>query len=263
MHDHPKILIALATYNEAENLPELLRRIHAETQRIAARFACGFDVLVVDDDSPDGTGTWCDAYAVENPWLVCIHRRSERGLGTAVIAAMRYAVENGYTRMINLDADLSHPPEAIHRLLGIAEDFFEDEPAQQQELPETADVVIGSRYVRGGRISGWSVVRHGMSRGVNLLTRILLGLKVRDASGAFRNYAVAALGELNTVEIVSRGYSFFEEILWRLKRGGASMAEVPIHFADRRVGASKLRWRECFRSLGVLLRLGWENWTRR
>lgn len=263
MHDHPKILIALATYNEVDNLPELLRRLDAETQRIAARFACRFDVLVVDDDSPDGTGAWCDEYAAEMPWLHCIHRRGERGLGTAVLVAMRYAVENGYTRMINLDADLSHPPEAIHRLLEIADASLESEPAERQELPETADVVIGSRYVRGGKISGWGIIRHGMSRGVNLLTRVLLGLPVRDTSGAFRNYAVAVLRELNPDEIVSRGYSFFEEILWRLKRTGASMAEVPIHFADRRVGASKLRWRECFRSLGVLLKLGWQNWTRR
>ncbi len=258
-----KILIALATYNEAENLPEMLRRMDVETRRISSRFACVFDLLVVDVDSPDGTGAWCDAHTAEYPRLTCVHRRGECGLGTAVIAAMRYAVVHGYARMINMDADLSHAPEEIHRLLGISDEDVSEElpgqetpPGERRPLPETADVVIGSRYVRGGKISGWGIARHLMSRGVNRLTRVLLRLRVRDASGSFRNYAVEKLRVLETQEIVSRGYSFFEEVLWRLMRAEASMAEVPIHFADRRVGTSKLRWAECFRSLGVLLWLG-------
>lgn len=233
-----RFLITIATYNEIENLPKLVTEIFRETDRFASERNFTFDILVVDDNSPDGTGEWCDTHQEEFPRLKCLHRSGKNGLGTAVIAAMQYAIENGYDRMINLDADFSHHPKYLDALTA-----------------KTEDVVVGSRYVRGGGIIGWPFVRHVMSRCINGFGRTLLGLRVHDISGSYRNYRVSTLEKLDFSRFQSHGYSFFEEVLWRLKLVGATMAEVPIVFEDRVLGTSKISLKESVTAVKTLLML--------
>jgi len=231
-------LVTLATYNELANLPRLVAEIF--------RYAPDVDLLVVDDNSPDGTGRWCDEEAARDSRVRCIHRAGKLGLGTATVEAMQYAIRHGYTYMLNLDADLSHPPKYIPELrAGIVQ--------------HGVDVMIGSRYVPGGGIEGWPAHRHWMSRAVNFTARMLLGLPTRDSSGSFRCYRVESLQKLDFGAIISHGYSFLEEVLWRLKRQGCRFAETPIVFVERQAGASKINRAEARRSVGVLLRLGWRN----
>ena len=235
MTDSEKTLVALATYNERENLPALVREI----------LLCvpDADLLVIDDNSPDGTGDWAEEFARSEPRLFLLRRSGKQGLGSAVLAAFAWAVERHYAMLVNLDADFSHPPEKISELL---------ETARRTG----ADVVIGSRYVAGGKIVGWPTRRRLMSRGVNLYARILLGLSTKDNSGAFRAYRVAAIHKLDPARVVSRGYSFFEEILFRLKNQGARFAEIPITFTDRVRGESKINRAEAFGALRILFCLG-------
>ena len=230
----PRYLISLVTYNERENLPIMLEEIF--------QVAPDVDVLVVDDNSPDGTGDWAAEYQERDSRLKLIRRSGKLGLGTATLAAMRYAIENGYDYLLNLDADLSHPPRYIPALRAKAEEGF--------------DVVIGSRYVAGGGIEGWPFYRRVMSRCINFYAQLLLGLKTKDNSGSFRCYRTKTLKKLDMEAIISHGYSFLEEVLFRLRREGASFAEVPIVFVDRRYGTSKINKKEAIRALVILLRLG-------
>ena len=234
-----RTLVTLATYNELENLPRLVEAIFAA--------APGVDILVIDDNSPDGTGRWCDKQAAAEPRLKCLHRTGKLGLGTATIAGMRYAIEHGYDYVLNMDADFSHHPRHIPAILaGI-------------EGPPAVDVMIGSRYVAGGAIEGWPWKRHFMSRSVNAYARLMLGLPCRDCSGAFRCYRTSLLAKLDFATLRSRGYSFQEEILWRLKRLGARFGETPITFADREYGASKIDAAEAREALRIILQLGAQN----
>jgi dolichol-phosphate mannosyltransferase len=239
-------LITLATYNEIENLPRLLDEIFQVVPDV--------DVLVIDDNSPDGTGSWCDQRAAIDARLRCLHRPGKLGLGTATIAGMRYALEHGYRYVLNMDADFSHHPRHLPALLAGMEGS-DGRPA--------VDVMIGSRYVTGGSIEGWPMRRHLMSRGVNAYARCLLGLPARDCSGAFRCYRTSRLAQVDFDAIRSRGYSFQEEILWHLKRLGATFGETPITFADRRYGTSKINGREAWAALGIILNLGLRNWFTR
>jgi len=241
-----KVLVTIATYNEIENLPPLVEAIFAELP--------GAHILVIDDNSPDGTGKWCDEKQDQDPRLQCLHRSAKLGLGTATIAGMRYAIEHGYQFCLNMDADFSHDPRSLGDLLGGMEPV--EEPA--------VDVMVGSRYVPRGGISGWPLVRHVMSRGVNLYTRLLLGLSTRDCSSAFRCYRTPRLAELDFDAIRSRGYSFQEEVLWRLARNGARIAETPIFFENRRGGQSKISLREAITALWVIFALGMSRlWKRK
>ncbi len=239
----PATLVTLATYNEIENLPKLVDEILSVAPQV--------DILVVDDSSPDGTGAWCDERAAHEPRLHCLHRSGKLGLGTATIAGMQYAIERGYRYVLNMDADFSHHPQHIPALLA---------GMQNDNGTPAADVMIGSRYVAGGAIEGWPLRRHLMSRTVNVFARCLLGLPPRDCSGAFRCYRTSLLKQIDFASVRSRGYSFQEEILWHLKRLGATMRETPITFADRQRGTSKIDSREAFSTIGVLLSLGAKNW---
>ncbi len=239
---HPT-LVTLATYNEIENLPRLVDEILAVTPNV--------DLLVIDDNSPDGTGTWCDTKSAFEPRLHCLHRSGKLGLGTATIAGMQYALEHGYRFVLNMDADFSHHPRYLPALLA-GMDHADGSPR--------VDVMIGSRYVRGGKIEGWPLKRHLMSRGVNTYARCMLGLPTKDCSGAFRCYRASLLEQVDFDAIRSRGYSFQEEILWHLKRLGATFGETPITFADRRHGSSKIDSREAWSALRVILSLGMQNW---
>ncbi len=234
-----KTLITLATYNEIENLPLLVEAIF--------EMVPDADLLVIDDNSPDGTGQWCDDYAEKDDRLRCIHREGKLGLGTATIAAMRYSVGQGYRYMLNLDADFSHPPRYLPQIIAAM--------ADASGAPKS-DVVIGSRYVPGGGIEGWPFHRHLMSRAVNTYARCLLGLPPKDCSGAYRCYRVELLAKLDFDAIRSRGYSFQEEILLHVRRLGARFAEVPIVFVDRVRGQSKINLREAFYALWIIFRLG-------
>jgi dolichol-phosphate mannosyltransferase len=239
-HDPPqskRTLVTIATYNEMENLPALVDAIW--------KVAPQLDILVIDDNSPDGTGRWCGERAACDPRLCCLHRVRKLGLGTATIAGMKYALEHGYDWMLNMDADFSHHPRHIPALLAGM---------------NTADVTIGSRYVPGGGVKNWPLKRRLMSWGVNTYARGLLGLRPRDCSGAFRCFRVDLLRKLDFDSIQSRGYSFQEEILWLLKRAGARFAESPILFADREKGRSKINCREALAALGIIFRLGIKNW---
>jgi len=205
MPDLPKTLIVLATYNEIENLPRLVDEVFGVAPQV--------DILVVDDNSPDGTGRWCDERAASETRLSCLHRPGKLGLGTATLDGMRHALADGYDLVVTMDADFSHPPRYIPQLIEKAKD---------------ADVVIGSRYCRGGGIEGWPLRRRISSHLVNSASRFMLRLPVRDASGAFRCYRTDMLERLDFSSIQSTGYAYLEEILWRLKQLGARFAEVPI-----------------------------------
>ncbi len=235
-------LVVVATYNERENLPRLVEAIFREVPEV--------DLLVVDDNSPDGTGRWCDEQASRDARLRCLHREGKLGLGTATIAGLRYAVEQGYTYVVNMDADLSHDPRRLPDLLA----------AMEREGPKPVDVVIGSRYAPGGGIEGWPLGRRLMSRAVNLYARAMLGLAVKDCSGSFRCYRVDSLRQLDFGAVTARGYAVFEELLWRLKRVGARFEETPITFTDREKGTSKINTREALSALWTISGLGVKNW---
>lgn len=237
-----KVLVGIATYNEIQNLPLLVQQLFDQLP--------GADVLVVDDSSPDGTGQWCRQRATEEPRLHCVVRPRKLGLGTAALVTMRYALDGDYDMLINMDADLSHDPRYAPQLIG----------AMDPPGGAPIDVAIASRYVHGGGIIGWPRHRRWMSRLINGFARCALGLACRDCSGSFRCYRVSRLRVLDLDAVYSRGYSFYEEILWHLKRAGASFAEVPIQFKDRQHGHSKITFREAIAAARILSWLGLRNW---
>lgn len=230
-------LVAIATYNEIENLPPLVQEI--------LRTVPEAHVLVVDDNSPDGTGQWCDRKAAQDPRVRCLHRPRKLGLGTAVVAAMRYAIDHGYRLLVTMDADFSHPPQRIADLLA-GMDPIHGPPR---------DVMIGSRYVRGGGIEGWGLKRRLMSWGVNLYTRWALGVSPKDCSGNFRCYRTGLLARLDFRAVRSHGYAFQEEILFRVEQLGARIGEAPIRFVDRRRGVSKIDLAEALAAVWTIFTL--------
>jgi dolichol-phosphate mannosyltransferase len=239
----PSTLIVVATYNEAENLPQLTEEVFQHAPHA--------QMLVIDDNSPDGTGKWCDQRAEQDPRFHVIHREGKLGLGTATVAGLRYAIEHEFQYVLVMDADFSHPPRCIPALLaGMARGDGED----------GADVMVGSRYVSGGRIEGWPWYRHWMSWGVNTYARWMLGLRTRDCSGAFRCYRTDALRRIDLSQLRSRGYAYVEELLWMLKQSGARINETPIAFVDRQQGRTKINSREAFAALWILFRLGIRNY---
>ncbi|GIW92921.1 MAG: glycosyl transferase [Pirellulaceae bacterium] len=237
-HAQRWLLVSTATYNERENLPELLQRIWQAVPHA--------DVLVVDDNSPDGTGKWAEEYAAREPRLRVVIRPAKLGLGSAILLAIEQAIAGRYRFFAHLDADLSHDPAHLPEMLRLVE-----------EAPEGSgpDCVIGSRYVAGGSVAGWPLRRKLMSRLVNAYARLLLRLAVRDCSGGFRLYRVEALAKLEPASIRARGYAFLEEILWHLACHGCRFAEVPIRFVDRQRGRSKINSREALAALVHMARL--------
>lgn len=231
-----KTLIALATYNELKNLPRLVDQVRAELERADL----SADVLVIDDNSPDGTGRWCDERAAADPQFDVIHRPGKLGLGTATVLALKTAVQRNYDAVLTMDADLSHDPRYLPALIAGVDE---------------ADVVIGSRYVPGGGVDGWPWRRRVMSRLINGFARMWLGIKPRDTSGAFRCYRCEVLRRIDLSTIQSQGYSVFEELLAVLTRVGAKFREHPIVFVDREEGQSKITLAEAVRSVVQLIRL--------
>jgi dolichol-phosphate mannosyltransferase len=231
-----RLLVTLCTYNESENLRQLIPEIQ--------QFVPRAEILVIDDNSPDGTGELAEQIAARDSRVHVLHRPGKLGLGTATLAGMEFALERDFDCLLNLDADFSHHPRHIPALL---------------ELMGSVDVAIGSRYVPGGGVVGWGLRRHLMSQGINWYARTLLGLRTRDNSGSYRCYRVAKLRELDLSKFRSRGYAFQEEILYRCSRIGCRFGETPITFEDRRYGTTKINRSEALTALWVILRLGWEN----
>jgi dolichol-phosphate mannosyltransferase len=227
-------VVSLATYNEAGNLRPLVEAIRQQAPQAS--------ILIIDDNSPDGTGRIADELCATMPGIHVIHRPGKLGLGTATLAAMRFAIEHRFDCLLNLDADFSHDPQYIPALLAGMADH---------------DVMIGSRYVPGGGVEGgFTLPRRLMSAGINGYARLLLGLSSRDNSGAFRCYRVSKLAEIDFDQVRSRGYSFQEEILFWCQEVGCRIGETPIVFRDRRAGSSKLVLSEAVSALAILLQLG-------
>jgi dolichol-phosphate mannosyltransferase len=229
----PRILVSLCTYNECDNLGPLVDEIR--------RTLPAADVLVLDDNSPDGTGKLADELHEADPNVLVEHRAGKLGLGSAILAAMRYAMDHQYDLLINMDADFSHHPRYLPALLAGM---------------ENRDVMIGSRYVPGGGSAHWPLSRRLMSAGVNRLVRLLMRIPARDTSGAYRCYRVSLLRRAGLDRVISRGYSFQQEVLYRCRKANARMGESPIMFENRRAGSSKVNPREAVRSLSVILLVG-------
>ena len=206
------------------------------------RYAPQASILVIDDNSPDGTGEIADQIRDTLPNIHVIHRSGKLGLGSAVVAGMKFAIDNGYEYFLNLDADFSHPPRFIPDILrGMKEN----------------DVMIGSRYVPGGGVEGdINFKRKFMSTGINYYARMFLGLRTRDNSGSYRCYRVSKLRRINLDQIRSRGYSFMEEILYWCRSVGCKMDETPIIFENRRSGYSNINTLEAFKALQIIFQFG-------
>ncbi len=230
----PRLIVSLATYNEVGNLAALV-----ETIRQYAPYA---EILIIDDNSPDGTGALANELQAAIWGIHVIHRPGKLGLGTAVLEAMDYAIKHGYEYILNMDADFSHPPRFI--------------PAIVAGMSES-DVMIGSRYIPGGGVEGqFNLKRKFMSTGINWYARCLLGLRTKDNSGSFRCYRVSKLAEMDFSQVRSRGYSFMEEILFWCRQVGCKFGETPILFENRRAGVTKINKHEAYMALRIILELG-------
>ncbi|HWJ42021.1 MAG TPA: polyprenol monophosphomannose synthase [Solirubrobacterales bacterium] len=210
--------LVLPTYNEAENLEPLLEAARAKLPASA-------QVLVVDDNSPDGTGRIADRLEAAHDNVHVLHRQNKEGLGPAYIAGFRHALERGAGFILEMDSDFSHDPAYLPRLL---------------EAAKRADVVLGSRYVEGGGVSDWGPLRRAVSRGGSTYARLVLGLDVRDLTGGFKCFRREVLEAIDLDEVDARGYGFQIEMTYRAVRAGFKVVEVPIVFRDRRVGSSKM-----------------------
>jgi dolichol-phosphate mannosyltransferase len=233
MTNRKSLLILVCSYNEGDNLPELMSRITA--------IAPDADILLVDDGSTDSTYRWLADHQSEYPQLTVKNRGGKRGLGTAIRDGLQYAIDNDYQFCLNLDADLSHDPREIPVLLAA--------------MNEDVDLAIGSRYVAGGGLQNCSWRRKLVSRTVNFLARTIISWKFRDCSSAYRCYRVAKVAEMNIQSIDNASYGFLEEILWRMWKSGAKIVERPIVYLERELGESKISMREATQTFGTLLRL--------
>lgn len=212
-----KTLLLIGTYNERENLAAIVGEVLALGLRL--------DVLVIDDNSPDGTGRIADGLAAAHPEVSVIHRSGKLGLGTAYVAGFRHALERGYERVITMDADFSHHPRYLPEML---------------RALETNDVVVAARYIKGGGVENWPPYRLLLSRGGSLYTRLVTGMPIHDATGGFNGYRREVLEAIGLDSIRSEGYSFMIEMKYRSWKKGFRIAEIPIVFVDRTRGKSKM-----------------------
>jgi dolichol-phosphate mannosyltransferase len=212
-----EVLVVVPTYNERTTLPSVVTRLHNALPKA--------HVLVVDDNSPDGTGKLADTLAEADPRVHVLHRERKAGLGRAYVAGFDWALREDYTVVVEMDADGSHAPEELPRLLAALSD---------------ADLVLGSRYVPGGRLVGWPRHRQLISRVGNLYAMLALGVRIRDITGGFRAYRRAVLEKIELDEVASQGYCFQVDLAWRTIEAGFRVAEVPITFTERLAGTSKM-----------------------
>jgi dolichol-phosphate mannosyltransferase len=221
----PTAWLILPTYDEAENIEAIVTAARAALGGAAPG---GYRILVVDDGSPDGTGEIADRLAAEHPEVEVLHRTVREGLGPAYIAGFEHALAAGAAYVLEMDADFSHDPADLARLLAAAAD---------------ADLVLGSRYVAGGGVAEWGRVRRLVSRGGSWYARRVLGLRVRDLTGGFKCFRREVLEAIDLPTVRSRGYAFQVELTHRAVRAGFLVVELPIVFRDRRAGRSKMSWR--------------------
>ena len=219
VHDRPRAVVCLPTYNERENLEHMVRVLSDVLDTSRDR------VLVIDDGSPDGTGEIADRLAGELPWVWVLHRRAKEGIGPAYLAGFARALAEGAELLLEMDCDFSHDPVDVPRLIEAAAD---------------ADLVLGSRYAPGGGTENWGLLRRVVSRGGCLYAQILLGVRVRDLTGGFKCFRRATLEAIDLDALSAHGYAFQIETTYRVLRAGLRVREIPIRFVERRAGASKM-----------------------
>jgi len=212
-----RVLVVIPTYDEAENIERIVRRLRAAVPSA--------DVLVADDASPDGTGDLADKLATDDPQVHVLHRPRKEGLGAAYLAGFDWALERSYDAVVEMDADGSHRPEDLPRMLHALDD---------------ADLVLGSRWVPGGHVVNWPRRRLLLSRGGNTYARLALGVPIRDLTGGFRAFRRQTLLGLDLADVASQGYCFQVDLAWRAVRFGFRVVEVPITFVEREYGTSKM-----------------------
>jgi dolichol-phosphate mannosyltransferase len=215
--DLQPVLVVIPTYNERENLGPIVARLHVALPAV--------HVLVVDDGSPDGTGDLADEMAEADERVQVMHRTEKAGLGAAYIAGFAWALERDYAVIVEMDADGSHAPEDLPRMLDALTD---------------ADLVIGSRYVHGGQTVDWPKSRELISRGGNIYSQLALGVRIKDITAGFRAFRRHVLEKLNLSNVASHGYCFQIDLAWRTLRAGFEIVEVPITFTERQIGESKM-----------------------
>jgi dolichol-phosphate mannosyltransferase len=212
-----KILVIVPTYNELENILIITSGIRTNDP--------GADILIADDNSPDGTGEVADELAATDQQIKVLHRTNKAGLGAAYLDAFSWAKKNGYDVVVEMDADGSHRPVDLVKIL---------------EQLNNADVVLGSRWVAEGKVVNWPLQRKILSQGGNIYTRLMLGIPVKDATGGFRAYRMTALDQIDLSKVQSQGYCFQVDMAWRAVQAGLTVVEVPITFIEREIGESKM-----------------------
>ncbi|MCX9192199.1 polyprenol monophosphomannose synthase [Carbonactinospora thermoautotrophica] len=212
-------MVIIPTYNEAENIERIVQRVRTANPDV--------HVLIADDNSPDGTGEIADRLAETDGQVHVMHRKGKEGLGAAYLAGFRWGLEQGYDVLVEMDADGSHQPEQLPRLLNAL---------QEQQ----ADLVLGSRWVKGGEVVNWPKSREILSRGGNTYARIMMGIPLRDATGGYRAFRRRTLEGIDLASVQSQGYCFQVDLAWRAIKAGFRVVEVPITFVERELGASKM-----------------------
>ena len=229
----PRTLIVTPTYNEKDNLPRFVDAVRGAL--------ADADVLIVDDNSPDGTGDIADAIAAKDPHVRVMHRAGKLGLGTAYVQAFSKGLAEGYDRFFEMDADLSHDVRYL--------------PDFVRALDDGADIVIGSRNIPGGGVEGWGVGRHFISKGGSIYSRTILGLRVKDLTSGYKAFTRRALLAIDLPSVKSNGYSFQIELTFRALRKGMRVKEVPIVFVDRTAGKSKMSRKIFIEAIGMVWKL--------
>jgi dolichol-phosphate mannosyltransferase len=235
---HYRCLVILPTFNEAGNLVDMVAAIGRNLKA---------DILVVDDNSPDGTGYIANELARTHPHVHVLHREAKQGLGPAYLAGFRWGLDRGFERLLEMDCDFSHAPEALPSLVRGC---------------DSADLALGSRYVKNGRTRGWTRSRRFVSQCANLYSRLLLGMPVRDWTGGFRCYTADILRRIGPQTASARGYAFQVQMTWLVRRSGGSILEVPIEFTERRCGESKMSFAIALEALAAIPSLRVKSWLR-
>lgn len=212
-----RVLVIVPTYNELENIKLITAGIRSAAPEV--------DILIADDNSPDGTGRVADELASHDSQIKVLHRSAKNGLGAAYLDAFAWAKNNNYDVVVEMDADGSHRPQDLVAMLIAL---------------NNADVVLGSRWVRGGKVVNWPIHREILSRGGNIYTRLCLGIPIKDSTGGFRAYRMNALNQMKIDDVQSQGYCFQVDMAWRAMQSGLRVAEVPITFVERQIGESKM-----------------------
>ena len=212
-----KVLVVIPTYNELENLPIIVAGVRAAAPEV--------NILIADDNSPDGTGEVADGLAAQDNAVQVLHRANKSGLGAAYLEAFQWAKTNEFDVVVEMDADGSHSPADLVKILAAL---------------TNSDVALGSRWVKGGQVVNWPRSREILSRGGNLYTRLWLGIPLKDATGGFRAYRMTAIAKIDVSKVESQGYCFQVDMAWRAVRSGLRVIEVPITFVEREIGESKM-----------------------